>query len=85
MGIGGGIVLIVIGAILTFALKVDVSWLDLQVIGVIFMVAGAAVVVFTVWFWNSRRRRGVTTVVEEARLAHDSGPVPPDPPDAELR
>lgn len=85
MGIGGGIVLIVIGAILTFALKVDVSWLDLQVIGVIFMVAGAAVVVFTVWFWNSRRRRGVATVVEEARLAHESGPVPPDSPDAELR
>lgn len=85
MGIGGGILLIVIGAILTFALNVSVSWVNLRAIGIILMAAGGAVVLLTVWFWNSRRRRGAPSLIEETRLAHESGPVPPDPPDVELR
>jgi hypothetical protein len=84
MGTGTGILLIVVGAILAFALNVEVSWLNFDVVGIVLMLAGAAMLLLTLWFWRSRRRRGVVSVVEEARLAHHSGAVPPDPPDAEL-
>lgn len=42
MTIVGGIALIVIGAILTFALTVTISGIDLQVVGTILMLAGIA-------------------------------------------
>lgn len=83
MGIGGGIFFIAIGAILRFAVRARVSWLDLRAVGVVLMLAGAAMVVLTVWFWLERRRRGVRTVVEDARFTHHSGGVPPDPADSE--
>lgn len=47
MGIGLGIFLTVIGAVLYFGITADVSGLDLQAIGMIFMLAGAAIVVIT--------------------------------------
>ncbi len=40
MTIGGSIVLIVIGAILYFAVEFDIAGLDINVIGVILMAAG---------------------------------------------
>jgi protein-S-isoprenylcysteine O-methyltransferase Ste14 len=40
MGIGSGIALIVIGAILYFALKVQVGFIDISTVGLILMVAG---------------------------------------------
>jgi hypothetical protein len=40
MTIGGSIVLIVLGAILYFAVEFDIAGLDINVIGVILMVAG---------------------------------------------
>lgn len=81
MGIGGAIFLIAVGAILAFAVKVDVGWLDLDVVGWVFMLAGLAVLLLTLWFWQDRRRRRAVSRVEETRLVHDPGPVPPDPPD----
>jgi Flp pilus assembly protein TadB len=85
MGIGAGTFLIALGAILTFALRVDADWIDLNAIGIILMATGATLIVWTLWFWQARRRRGVRSLVEETRLAHESGPVTPDPPDVELR
>ena len=43
MGLGTGIALIVIGAILAFAVNVDVPAVDLTLIGYILMAAGAVV------------------------------------------
>jgi uncharacterized membrane protein HdeD (DUF308 family) len=37
-----GIVLIIVGAIFTFALKAESSWLDVRVLGLILMLGGAA-------------------------------------------
>ncbi|HZN20639.1 MAG TPA: DUF6458 family protein [Micromonosporaceae bacterium] len=85
MGIGGGTFLVALGAILIFALRVDAGWIDLDVIGGILMATGATAIFWTLWFWQARRRRGVRSLVEETRLAHQSGPVTPDPPDVELR
>lgn len=55
MGIGTGIVLFVIGAIVAFALNITVDWADLTLIGYLLM--GAGVVVFLVSLVLSMRRR----------------------------
>lgn len=84
MGIGTGILLIVLGAILAFAVTVELTWIDLEVAGVVLMLAGGGVLFLTLYFWSARRRRNAVTIVEEARLAHSRNAVPPDPPDAEI-
>lgn len=43
MGIGTGIFLVAVGAILTFAVNVSVGWLDLRLVGEILMLAGIVV------------------------------------------
>lgn len=60
MSIGLGIVLFVIGAILAFALHIEVSWIDVQLVGYILM--GAGVVVFVIGLaFLLRRRRTIST------------------------
>jgi hypothetical protein len=60
MSIGLGVVLFVIGAILAFALNVDVGWIDLSLVGYILM--GAGVIVFIIGLvFLMRRRRTVAT------------------------
>jgi len=65
MGIGVSVFLMALGAILTFATEFDVSGLDIDVIGVILMLAGLVGLVMTVAVWGPRRR--ATRVVEEER------------------
>jgi hypothetical protein len=72
MGIGVGILLIVAGAILTFAVDATVAGLDLDVIGWILMLAGVAGLVLFVYFSN--RRRAPRTVVTERRSYDDNQP-----------
>jgi Na+/proline symporter len=84
MGIGAGILLIAIGAILAFAVNWHVSGLDLQVVGWILMVVGVFGVVLFFTFWNRRSGARVVTerraydepVVTERRVYDD----PPPPP-----
>jgi hypothetical protein len=64
MSIGTGIVLFVIGAILTFALNIQVSWVDLDLVGYIFM--GAGIVVFIIGIILVTRRRMATTTSRSA-------------------
>jgi membrane-bound ClpP family serine protease len=60
MSIGTGVVLFVIGAILSFALNIQVAWVDLHLVGYILMVAG--VIVFVIGLvLLTRRRRSVAT------------------------
>jgi membrane protein implicated in regulation of membrane protease activity len=73
MGIGVGIFLIVVGAILTFAIDATVSGLDLNVVGWVLMLAGAASLVF--FFYFSHRRRASREVMTERRGYDDSGHV----------
>ncbi|GAA3730627.1 DUF6458 family protein [Salinactinospora qingdaonensis] len=59
MGIGLGIFLVVIGAILKFGITTEVSGLDMGAIGIILMLAGGAVIVLTLLMMLSRpSRRG---------------------------
>lgn len=60
MAIGSAIVLFVIGAILAFAVEVDIAGLDLATIGVILMIAGAVGGLIGLAMSMSRRRRSTT-------------------------
>jgi len=71
MRIGVGIFLIVIGAVLTFALDAKLAGINLDVVGWILMLAGAAGLVLFFYFWN--RRRAPRAVVTEQRSYDDSG------------
>jgi len=66
MGIGAGVFLIAVGAILTFALDVSVSGIDLKVVGVILMLAGLVGIAVDLAVFAPRRRVGRDTVVEPA-------------------
>lgn len=61
MGIGSGIALFVIGAILTFAINVDVTWANLDLIGYILMGAGFVIFVISLVL-VLRKRSSVETV-----------------------
>lgn len=81
MGIGGGILLIAIGAILAFAVHAEPGWLDLTVVGWVLMLAGASALVITIWYWNDRRNRAAGVpmdVVDETRYAHPAAPLGAD-------
>jgi hypothetical protein len=60
MSIGLGILLVAIGAVLTYALNVTVDWIDLDLVGYILMVAGAIVIILGLIFMM-RRRRSIST------------------------
>jgi hypothetical protein len=70
MGIGVGIFLIVVGAVITFAVDATVAGLNLDVIGWILMLAGVAGVGFFLYFWHRRSPRAVIT---EQRSYDDTG------------
>ena len=61
MRLGTAIVLLAVGAILTFALNVDVSGIDLQVVGWILMIVGALGIVLELAVWGPRQRRVTRT------------------------
>ncbi|GAB3867310.1 DUF6458 family protein [Dactylosporangium cerinum] len=72
MGIGGSILLIVVGAILTFGLDdTDLGPFNLDTIGWIFQIAGLFGLVLTLYFWNTRRRTVVRQVPRRRRRWHD--------------
>jgi hypothetical protein len=74
MGIGVGVFLIAVGAILTFAVHATVAGLDLHVVGWVLMLAG--VVGLALFFVMSNRRRASSTVVSERRVYDDTTPPP---------
>jgi Domain of unknown function (DUF6458) len=51
--IGLSLVLIAVGAILTWAVEATVSGIDITVVGVILMVVGLVGLLFTLLFWTS--------------------------------
>jgi hypothetical protein len=59
MGIGAGVFLMAVGAILTFAVDFTVSGLDIAVVGVVLMAAGAVGIVLDLAVFAPRRRRVV--------------------------
>ena len=56
MSIGAGIALFAIGAILAFAVNVEVEWVNLDMIGYILMGAGAVIFIVGIVLLARRRR-----------------------------
>jgi predicted membrane channel-forming protein YqfA (hemolysin III family) len=79
MSIGASIFLLVIGAILTFAVNVSAEGFNINTVGIILMVAGVVGLLLSLLFWSSfspYRRRSATVypeerVVEERRIERD--------------
>ncbi len=69
MGIGFSILLLAVGAVLTFALDFQVVGVDIQVIGWILMAAGVLGLILTLVVFMPRRRQMVTET-------HSVGTVP---------
>ena len=55
MGIGSGIVLFVLGAILAFALNVEVDWINLDLVGYLLMGAGFIIFLISLVLYSRRR------------------------------
>ncbi|GAA3609895.1 DUF6458 family protein [Microlunatus ginsengisoli] len=70
MGIGLGVLLIVVGLILLFALNVNIPYVSDDVLGIILIVGGVLVIVLALVL-NAQRRR--STHVQET---HYDGPPP---------
>ena len=68
MGVGTGIILFTVGAIMRFAVSVTSSGFNIHAIGVILMIVGAVAFVVSLAFWSSwggfggSSRRARTTV-----------------------
>ena len=73
MALGSGIFLVVVGAILAFAVDVTLAGLDLQVVGWICMAAGALAIVLSLVTNTQRANTSHTEVVER----RDVGNPPP--------
>jgi Domain of unknown function (DUF6458) len=67
-GIGFGIFLVAVGAILRYAVTAEVAGIDIGTVGVILMVAGAVLFLLSLFF------------VVWARQSAAGGPPPPPPP-----
>jgi hypothetical protein len=67
MSIGGSIALIVIGAILRFAVTWHSKYVDIKAIGVILMIGGAVGLVASIALVVYRRRERASTQVVERR------------------
>jgi hypothetical protein len=70
MGIGAGIVLIAIGAILAFAVDYRVSGVDIAIVGYILIGAGALGLILGL-VSNAQRRDTRHTVVEDRNIHRD--------------
>ena len=66
MGVGLGVVLIVAGAVILWALDLNLDFVDDSVLGLILIVAGAAAVLLSLII-NAQHSRQRTTHVEERR------------------
>jgi hypothetical protein len=65
MGLGFGLFLIAVGAILTWAVDVNSSSVDVNTIGVILMIIGAVGIVLSMIFWSTWGGFHRRDVVEE--------------------
>jgi hypothetical protein len=53
VGLGVSLILVAVGAILTWAVTAEVSGVDIQVVGVILLIVGIAGFLISLVFWSS--------------------------------
>jgi hypothetical protein len=76
MGIGVSLILIAVGAILTWAVTASVSGVDITAIGVILMIVGAVGLLLSLIFWGSWGGYGVARGGRRV-TTYDDAPPPP--------
>jgi hypothetical protein len=87
--VGAGIFLIALGAILAFAVRRDLGWLDITIVGWVLMLTGVARLALALAIWSKRRSGGTVTQertfenghpasVSERRVYHEDAPPPSD-------
>jgi hypothetical protein len=77
MGIGAGILIAAVGAVLAFAVTAEIAGVDVQTIGVILLIAGLAVALIAGIATTAGRRHVVyddSTVGRGRVVEHDVGP-----------
>jgi membrane-bound ClpP family serine protease len=75
MSIGVGIFLMVLGAILTFAIETDVPGINVNALGVILMLIGLVVALYSLLFWSSLTPWGRRRVIARRRIVSEDRPV----------
>ncbi|MGH3011806.1 MAG: DUF6458 family protein [Gaiellaceae bacterium] len=75
MGIGASIFLMVVGAILAFAVTAEVAGVDIATVGWILLIAGAVGFLLSLVFWSSWG--GAGTWRRETVVRHDPYDRPP--------
>ena len=75
MSIGVGIFLMVLGAILAFAVETDVPGINVNTLGVILLVTGLVVVLYSLAFWSSLTPWGRRRVAARRRMVGLEDPV----------
>jgi hypothetical protein len=75
MGIGVGIFLMVLGAILTFALETHVPGINVNALGVILMLIGLVAVCYSLLFWSNLTPWGRRRAVARRRMVGLDDPV----------
>ncbi len=73
MGFGVSLLLIAVGAVLAFAVKADVTGLNIHTIGWIVLVVGVVGLVLSIIFWSSWAGPGYFT---RRRAYYEGGPPP---------
>ncbi len=68
MGIGVGIFLMVLGAILTFAVETNVPGINVKALGVILMLIGLVALFYSLLFWSSLTPWGRRRAAARRRL-----------------
>ena len=75
MGVGISAFLVIVGAILRFAVSWSGTYVDLQIVGVIFMIGGGIGLIASIVVAILRRRnQRATQVYEERRYTEPPGP-----------
>lgn len=73
MGIGVSLILIAVGAVLTWAVTATASGVDIHTVGVILMIVGAVGLLLSLVFWSSWGGPGWVT---RRRTSYEEGPPP---------
>lgn len=71
--LGTGITLLVVGAMLTFALNIDIPGVGKDALGIILMLGG--LLVLGLWLVTENQRRHRHAVVEQEHVVEESVPV----------
>jgi membrane protein implicated in regulation of membrane protease activity len=75
MSIGIGIFLMVLGAILAFAVETDVPGINVNALGVILLLIGMVAVLYSLLFWSSLTPWGRRRIIARRRLVGGERPV----------